>query len=228
MGSEDVYKRQSASHPYGLTVGPDGNIWFTEHGGANIGRINISNGAITEFPIPGSPTRQPYDITKGSDGNLWYAGEGGRVSKITTSGVITEYTVSQGTNGDPHGITLGADGNVWFTERFADVIGMITPDGTITEYTIPTASSDPFLIAPGPNNTIWFAESSTSKIGRLAGLTIPAAAPTSTTPNAPDTGAGIFAYDTAKTIGIASLIGASSFATAYIIHRRLRRADGSE
>ena len=43
----------SGSNPFGITVGPDGNLWFTEEFGDNIGRITPS-GQITEFPIGGS------------------------------------------------------------------------------------------------------------------------------------------------------------------------------
>ena len=38
------------SNPFGITVGPDKNLWFTEEFGNNIGRITPS-GQITEFPI---------------------------------------------------------------------------------------------------------------------------------------------------------------------------------
>jgi streptogramin lyase len=39
------------TYPYGLTTGPDGNIWSTENAGNNIGRITPA-GVITEFPLP--------------------------------------------------------------------------------------------------------------------------------------------------------------------------------
>jgi hypothetical protein len=64
----------SGSNPAGITRGPDGNLWFTEAGGNNIGRITPS-GAITEFPIPTSGSN-PTDITLGPDGNLWFTEAG--------------------------------------------------------------------------------------------------------------------------------------------------------
>ena len=39
----------AGSRPFGITTGPDGNLWFTEYGGDKIGRITPS-GTITEFP----------------------------------------------------------------------------------------------------------------------------------------------------------------------------------
>jgi hypothetical protein len=46
----------------GLTVGPDGNLWFPEHldtaGALVIGRITPA-GALTEFPLPTFHNRVP-------------------------------------------------------------------------------------------------------------------------------------------------------------------------
>jgi len=56
--------------PTSITTGPDGNLWFTEYEGDNIGRIT-PNGTITEFPIPTAGS-QPFGITTGPDGNLWF------------------------------------------------------------------------------------------------------------------------------------------------------------
>jgi hypothetical protein len=56
------------AHPYSITSGPDGNLWFTESN--NIGRITPA-GVISEFPIPSGNTAT--GITSGPDGNLWVA-----------------------------------------------------------------------------------------------------------------------------------------------------------
>src|SRR5260370_13761892 len=40
--------------PLGITPGPDGNLWFSEH--KYIGRINPTNGVIEEFQLPRSPS----------------------------------------------------------------------------------------------------------------------------------------------------------------------------
>jgi virginiamycin B lyase len=63
------------SSPYGLTVGPDGALWFTEarHGDnapAKIGRLTTS-GDAREYWDTGSP-QIPRGIVAGPDGNLWF------------------------------------------------------------------------------------------------------------------------------------------------------------
>ena len=54
--------------PSGITVGPDGNIWFTEFLNGTVGRITPS-GIMTEFPLPSF--RAVSGIAAGPDGNLW-------------------------------------------------------------------------------------------------------------------------------------------------------------
>ncbi|MCE9669176.1 hypothetical protein LY474_15290 [Myxococcus stipitatus] len=39
------------SGPTGITVGPDGNLWFTQSGSGTIGRAT-RDGVVTEFPLP--------------------------------------------------------------------------------------------------------------------------------------------------------------------------------
>jgi len=64
--------------PQGLTLGPDGAIWFSETLGAKIGRIDPVSGAITEYPIATAEVPVPSmgPLVLGSDGNLWSANGG--------------------------------------------------------------------------------------------------------------------------------------------------------
>ena len=47
------------SNPYGITRGPDGNLWFTEALAGKIGRITPA-GVITEFSAGLTPGGQPW------------------------------------------------------------------------------------------------------------------------------------------------------------------------
>lgn len=51
------------SGPYGITVGPNGAMWFTESRGNKIGRIT-SKGEITEYLLP-TLDAEPLIIAKG-------------------------------------------------------------------------------------------------------------------------------------------------------------------
>jgi virginiamycin B lyase len=63
------------SRPFGIVTGPDGNLWFAENQGGQIGRIT-PQGDIIEIPIP---TRDsfPIGITAGPDGALWFTERNG-------------------------------------------------------------------------------------------------------------------------------------------------------
>jgi streptogramin lyase len=95
------------STPGALTVGPDGNLWFVEQSGNNIGRITTT-GSITEFAIP-TAGANPQGITAGPDGNVWFT-EQTQIARITPQGVITEFGTGSGKK-----ITVGPDGNLWST-----------------------------------------------------------------------------------------------------------------
>jgi virginiamycin B lyase len=155
------------SQPAGITVGPDGALWFTEENGHKIGRITTA-GQITEYPTPTQPSA-PNEITTGPDGALWFTEFGAnppKIGRLTTAGAFTEFDLPLGSG--PDGITAGPDGAIWFTMTSAAKIGRITLDGTsITEYPLP-GGFVPGDITPGPDGRLWFTEAEPSnKIGAI-------------------------------------------------------------
>ena len=61
----------------GITVGPFGNIWFTERNADKIGRIN-AEGTFTEFPLPPPPTPGMTKATCGSPRSKGTRSDGSR------------------------------------------------------------------------------------------------------------------------------------------------------
>jgi len=154
--------------PFGLTAGPDGNMWFTDYTSSRIGKISLKGDATT-FSVP-SYASYPSAIASGPDGNIWFVETTltSKIGRITPSGIFAEFstpTVGAGLSG----IVAGPDGNLWFTEGagYANHIGRITPAGVITEFLIPTPLSNSAGIALGPDGNLWFTESTPSKIGRI-------------------------------------------------------------
>jgi streptogramin lyase len=184
IGISELPVAAGAAQPGWITVGPDGNFWFTDNAG-KVWRMTLS-GIMTPFSLTsgGSPGR----ITSGPDGNLWFTELlANRIGRITPSGVITEFTVPTA-GSDPSGIVTGADGNLWFTEQATNKIGRITPSGTITEFAIPTGGgpkngftgSEPIEITAGPDGNVWFTEYLGNKIANItpAGVITEFAIPT--------------------------------------------------
>ena len=148
-------------HPFEITPGPDGNMWFTELGANKIGKITRT-GKITEFPLASGAG--PSGIVAGPDGNLWFTEEfGNKIGRITKAGVVTEFPLTAGAY--PLGITAGSDGNLWFAES-ANKIGRMTTTGTITEFSVPTANAGVSVLTPGPDGNVWFTEAA-NKIGEI-------------------------------------------------------------
>jgi virginiamycin B lyase len=160
--------------PFGITAGPDGALWFTETANPGaIGRINPTNGKVTQFSSGLTAGRKPLDIAAGSDGALWFteSANPAAIGRITTAGTISEYTTGLTANSKPTGITPGPDGALWFTESASPAaVGRITTAGTITEYTTGlTANSKPTAIATADNGTLYFTE--TAAPGRIGSIT---------------------------------------------------------
>ena len=108
----------AASGPWGIALGPDNNLWFTEQAANQIARmLGNDPDTVDEFTIP-TAASGAQNITSGSDGNLWFTEmAASRIGRITPAGVITEFPLPAGRG--PIGITAGPDGNVWFASRAA-------------------------------------------------------------------------------------------------------------
>ena len=157
------YSAPAESRPWGITQGPDGNLWFSDYGTSKVSKIT-TQGSVTEYALPAGS--DPAGIAQGPDGNLWVAEEAtGKIAKITTQGTISEYALPS-KEARPVNITPGPDGNLWFTEAGASKIAKITTSGAVTEYTLP-AGSEPNVIAVGPDGNLWYTDYATSKIGKI-------------------------------------------------------------
>ncbi len=154
----------ASSEPAGITLGPDGALWFTETLGNKIGRISTS-GVSTDYLLP-IANSYPEGITAGPDGALWFTA-GANIGRITIAGAITEYAIPSGQGGA--GITAGPDGALWFTEDYGNQIGRITTTGVVTEYPVPLPGmtpnkggfangSVPLAITTGPDGALWFTD----------------------------------------------------------------------
>jgi streptogramin lyase len=154
----------TSSGPFGITTGPDGNLWFTERQANDIGKITTA-GVVTEYPLLTS-SADPFSITAGPDGNLWFTETAAdKIGRITPAGVVTEFSVAGGS--EPFRITAGSDGNLWFTDYAGDKMGKITTSGVTTEFNVPTPSSSPDGITLGPDGNVWFAEANSNTIGKV-------------------------------------------------------------
>jgi streptogramin lyase len=160
---ETVFPTTTAnSFPFTITNGPDGNLWFTEAGVGQVGRIT-PGGTIAEFTAPAGPALL-QGITSGPDGNLWVADANNGLIKLTPAG---SFSGGFGIAGVVL-VAAGADGALWATEEGGNAIGRWTTAGAHTNnFPMPQGASSPLGIAGGPDGNLWIAESSRNRIARL-------------------------------------------------------------
>ena len=155
---------RGGSQPFAVTMGDDGNFWFTLSNSTNIARLT-PRGMINYIRTPS--LSNPAFITPGPDGNIWF-GEGstGKIASVTPTGVITEHQFSF--FGVSVGITTGSDGNIWFTDQTDHAVWRFElSTGTFTEFPTPTPNSFPGDITTGSDGNMWFTEFAANAIGRI-------------------------------------------------------------
>jgi virginiamycin B lyase len=166
------------SQPRHITVGSDGNLWFTEGnefftpdpdpemGGTfrnQIGRITPA-GEITEFRVEGCQCFL-NDIVQGPDDVLYYTTNNQGLGRITTSGEVLP-TVEPG-NFSALGNGVAADGDaVWYTDFNNDSLWRYdVTDNRFTQFEVPPPGADPFDVAVAQAGIVWFTGG--GAIGRL-------------------------------------------------------------
>ena len=157
-----------------MTVGPDGNLWFTEEAPSRVARLNVTGPGgpqATEFSAGITTGGQPEGITAGPDGNLWFTEfSGSRIGRISPSGVVKEFGAGLTPGSMPLGIATGPDNFLWFTTLRFPNNPVVRMDllGTPAEFTQGiTPNSEPARIIRGPDGNMWFSEQTKNTIGRI-------------------------------------------------------------
>ncbi|MGH2551901.1 MAG: virginiamycin B lyase family protein, partial [Thermomicrobiales bacterium] len=155
-----------------LTLGPDGNLWFTDFGLNKIGRMTLA-GTVTEFSVP-AEFIAPRSITVGADGALWFTSDTAQVGRMDTSGGGFRYynlpEFPDNTVAAMSAIRTGSDGNLWL--GITPIMGSpkiyrVSLSGQITGFTLPNPADGVIDIVSGPDGAIWFTQESANQIGRI-------------------------------------------------------------
>src|ERR671913_157525 len=172
------------SLPRDITVGSDGNLWFTEgndiftpgpdpNGGGtthhNIGRITPT-GEIDEFRIEEGigPTQcfcLPNDIVQGPGDVLYFTTNNPGLGRITTGGEILPFVAPNNSAANGSGIAAHGD-DVWYADFNNDSLWRYDttgPDIGFTQFPVP----EPSDVAVDEAGIVWFAATSDQAIGRL-------------------------------------------------------------
>ncbi len=143
----------------GVAAYPDGNIWFTATGPAELGVYHPATNVLLELPLA-ITNSAPDAIAVGKDGNLDFTDPGTNSIGVFDPATLKSFEVPIPTAGaDPNSIAVANDGTVWFTENRVGKVGEYDPaTQKITEYPLATTTGDPNFIQLGPDGDLWFKE----------------------------------------------------------------------
>jgi virginiamycin B lyase len=173
LGTFQLVNSGAQSIALGITVAPNGNVWYTERDIDRIVSIAPNGTRLLSLAVPKSQTAgctkaQPGQITTDPAGNAWFANECDlSVGRISPTGAITRFGFSGSFSGDwAGGIAYGPDGNIWLSVGF-DGVARMTPSGSYRGYGPGTTNDlNAADIAVGADGNLWFTNSNGS-IGRF-------------------------------------------------------------
>ena len=180
--------------PYGITTGPDGNLWFTLQSSDTtptyVGVMDINGVMLASIRVSNVGVGLAGIAPDAANNAVWFTEQSGHaIGKIdvTTKAITT--MVGDGLGG-PTSITKGPDGLLYFVETLNSSIGRFDPASppasVSTHFLTPTSGAfssgaPPTGITVGPDGNIWFTENSPktegqspSKIHAVARLVLPA------------------------------------------------------
>jgi streptogramin lyase len=157
------------SGPTAIALGPDKNsMWFLETTANQVGEINLTTDAITEYPLLDTANAGLSGITAGPADEVWFTeSNANKVGMIDTqTGAISEFPLP-GTSAKPKSITYGPDGNLWIADAGANQLVSFNPITHVaTVHSIGGTTNDALdAITVGPDQNIWFTETAANAIG---------------------------------------------------------------
>jgi virginiamycin B lyase len=153
------------AHPFWITPGPDGNMWFTEASGNKIGKITLA-GAITTYPIP-TANAGPAGIVAGQDGALWFTeSSASQIGRVTTNGAFVELPTAKANDG-PLLIIERGDGTVWYAGSAGSDIGIQDEVTQSQRSSIATVSfpAVPASLAAASDGNVYWTEAGKASLG---------------------------------------------------------------
>ncbi len=177
--SPPTFTRIDAGSPNGLTLGPDGALYWSEFSMGAVMRNDLTGGASTT--VTTSPIRGANGIAFADDGSLYVASY--------ATGTLFQLRLQRGTEmarataatglGSPDGVALDQDGNVYVTDNSSGTLLMLPAGGgspMTLETGVAAAASIEFGAGPLTCTDIYVASSGRLRrheMGTVAGRAVP-------------------------------------------------------
>ena len=165
FGAISEYTLAANRSPTGITVAPDGSVWFGEWGLPGVAHL-LMNGTLTEYPWP-------YSYTTGSsfcgqkteiwgvamwNGSVW--GADLLYSRLVGVNPSTGQTqkINLVNDTEPYTLAVSPNNYLWFTaSKLGAQIGKVSPtNGTVTYYNLPTGKDWEAVYVLFQNDTVGY------------------------------------------------------------------------
>ncbi|MDH4582765.1 lyase [Pseudomonas sp. BN415] len=125
--SVHVWPAPGGPGPNGITVTPNGEVWYANETARHIGRIDPSTGHATLVDVPDAGA-SPRLIWSDSRGTLWVSEAGsGRLSRFDPLGETWSSWRIPGGNADAHALYVDEQERVWLSDYSANAILRFNP-----------------------------------------------------------------------------------------------------
>ena len=147
----------AAAWPLGVTLGPDGALWFIERSAGKVARMTL-HGAFREWDL--APDSFPNRIVVGPDRALWFTElDAGLIGRLTVRGHLTQTPI----DGGPVGITVGPDRHVYVALWTSNQLARLDDRGHVTRtWDVPGA-----LLVAASHRALWLTNQFTNSLARV-------------------------------------------------------------
>src|SRR3990172_7477269 len=153
------YDLKSNSHPAGIAVDAEDNIWISDVAMNEIGMFNPKTKTYKVFPIA-TPLSRPGRILIDSSKNIWFPQlHSHKVTMLVPSTGMMSEAVLPGYNSVPQSIIFDKKGRLWYIDDMMNKIGYFElQSASFNDFDIPTINSQPMHMAIDSKGDIWFTE----------------------------------------------------------------------
>jgi len=150
------YGLPSGIEALGLTVGPNGWVWFTDLSRPAIGVLDPTSADVYLWTIPGGS--QPFDLVRDSSGSIWFTDRTANAIGCLdpSNDEIVMYPLAS--YAWPLFLALDESENVWFTAQQANYIGRLSAGSSTTPVSPASGTlyvSDVHVSLSGPGFGQW-------------------------------------------------------------------------
>ncbi|MFS8183293.1 virginiamycin B lyase [Pseudovibrio denitrificans] len=163
----EVWPSPQGPGPYGITVTPQGDVWYASLAGSHIANIDRANGRA-RIVTPPTEEQGARRVWSNSEGKLWVSEWlSGQVSEYDPQADTWREWRLPGNDPLPYSVYVDENDKVWLTDFDADAVVYFDPD--TEEFTsFPSNKTDPDVRQmAGRKGEVWGGESGTDRIVRI-------------------------------------------------------------